>query len=280
MEPNTALFSPQNLEQLIQKAIDLGAEAGKNIVIALLILIAGRFAIRLAKRFLTQMLSRTKIDATVQSFVVSLSNILMLLLLIVSVVSALGVNTTSFAALLASAGVAIGMALSGNLQNFAGGIVILVLRPYKAGDYIEVQNVQGTVQEIQIFHTIITTVDNKMIFIPNGTMSSSVITNYTRTGTRRIEWLIGIDYGADPEQARQAINDVLKAETRILTDPAPYIAVTALGDSSVDIIVRAWVASSDVISTKDDVNEAIYHIFNERNINFPFPQQTVHLVRR
>ncbi len=280
MEPNTAIFSPQNLEQLIQKAIDLGAEAGKNIVIALLILIAGRFAIRLAKRFLTQMLSRTKIDATVQSFVVSLSNILMLLLLIVSVVSALGVNTTSFAALLASAGVAIGMALSGNLQNFAGGIVILVLRPYKAGDYIEVQNVQGTVQEIQIFHTIITTVDNKMIFIPNGTMSSSVITNYTRTGTRRIEWLIGIDYGADPEQARQAINDVLKAETRILTDPAPYIAVTALGDSSVDIIVRAWVASSDVISTKDDVNEAIYHIFNERNINFPFPQQTVHLVRR
>lgn len=279
MELNTAIFSPQNLEQLVQKAIDLGAEAGKNIVIALLILIAGRFAIRLAKRFLTQMLSRTKIDATVQSFVVSLSNILMLLLLIVSVVSALGVNTTSFAALLASAGVAIGMALSGNLQNFAGGIVILVLRPYKAGDYIEVQNVQGTVQEIQIFHTIITTVDNKMIFIPNGTMSSSVITNYTRTGTRRIEWLIGIDYGADPEQARQAINDVLKTETRILTDPAPYIAVTALGDSSVDIIVRAWVASSDVISTKDDVNEAIYHIFNERNINFPFPQQTVHLVR-
>lgn len=279
MEPSTAIFSPQNLEQLVQKGIDLGAEAGKNIVIALLILIAGRFAIRLAKRFLTQLLSRTKIDATVQSFVVSLSNILMLLLLIVSVVSALGVNTTSFAALLASAGVAIGMALSGNLQNFAGGIVILVLRPYKAGDYIEVQNVQGTVQEIQIFHTIITTPDNKMIFIPNGTMSSSVITNYTRTGIRRIEWLIGIDYGADPEQARQAISEVLKAETRILTDPEPYIAVTALGDSSVDIIVRAWVASSDVISTKDDVNEAIYHIFNERSINFPFPQQTVHLVR-
>lgn len=279
MESNTAMFSPQNLEQLIQKAIDLGAEAGKNIVIALLILIAGRFAIRLAKRFLTQMLSRTKIDATVQSFVVSLSNILMLLLLIVSVVSALGVNTTSFAALLASAGVAIGMALSGNLQNFAGGIVILVLRPYKAGDYIEVQNVQGTVQEIQIFHTVITTPDNKMIFIPNGTMSSSVITNYTRTGTRRIEWLIGIHYGTDPEQARQAISEVLTAETRILKDPAPYIAVTALGDSSVDIIVRAWVVSSDVIATKDDVNEAIYHIFNERNINFPFPQQTVHLVR-
>lgn len=273
------MFSPQDLEKLVQKCIDMGAEAGKNIVIALLILVIGRYLIRFLKQLFARTLHQTKVDATVQSFIVSLSNILMLILLGVSVISALGVNTTSFAALLASAGVAIGMALSGNLQNFAGGIVILVLRPYKAGDWIEAQNVQGTVQEIQIFHTIITTADNKMVFIPNGTMSSSIITNYTRTGTRRVEWTIGIDYGADPEQARRAIADALKAEPRILATPEPYIAVTALGDSSVDIIVRAWVNASDLLLVKDSVNEAIYHIFNERKINFPFPQQTVHLVR-
>ncbi|MDY3942838.1 MAG: mechanosensitive ion channel [Alloprevotella sp.] len=273
------MFSPQDLEKLVQKCIDMGAEAGKNIVIALLILVIGRYLIRFLKQLFARTLHQTKVDATVQSFIVSLSNILMLILLGVSVISALGINTTSFAALLASAGVAIGMALSGNLQNFAGGIVILVLRPYKAGDWIEAQNVQGTVQEIQIFHTIITTADNKMVFIPNGTMSSSIITNYTRTGTRRVEWTIGIDYGADPEQARRAIADALKAEPRILATPEPYIAVTALGDSSVDIIVRAWVNASDLLLVKDSVNEAIYHIFNERKINFPFPQQTVHLVR-
>lgn len=273
------MFSPQDLEKLVQKCIDMGAEAGKNIVIALLILVIGRYLIRFLKQLFARTLHQTKVDATVQSFIVSLSNILMLILLGVSVISALGINTTSFAALLASAGVAIGMALSGNLQNFAGGIVILVLRPYKAGDWIEAQNVQGTVQEIQIFHTIITTADNKMVFIPNGTMSSSIITNYTRTGTRRVEWTIGIDYGADPEQARRAIADALKAESRILATPEPYIAVTALGDSSVDIIVRAWVNASDLLLVKDSVNEAIYHIFNERKINFPFPQQTVHLVR-
>lgn len=273
------MFSPQDLEKLVQKCIDMGAEAGKNIVIALLILVIGRYLIRFLKRLFARTLHQTKVDATVQSFIVSLSNILMLILLGVSVISALGVNTTSFAALLASAGVAVGMALSGNLQNFAGGIVILILRPYKAGDWIEAQNVQGTVQEIQIFHTIITTADNKMVFIPNGTMSSSIITNYTRTGTRRVEWTIGIDYGADPEQARRAIADALKAEPRILATPEPYIAVTALGDSSVDIIVRAWVNASDLLLVKDSVNEAIYHIFNERKINFPFPQQTVHLVR-
>lgn len=273
------MFSPQDLEKLVQKCIDMGAEAGKNIVIALLILVIGRYLIRFLKQLFARTLHQTKVDATVQSFIVSLSNILMLILLGVSVISALGINTTSFAALLASAGVAIGMALSGNLQNFAGGIIILVLRPYKAGDWIEAQNVQGTVQEIQIFHTIITTADNKMVFIPNGTMSSSIITNYTRTGTRRVEWTIGIDYGADPEQARRAIADALKAEPRILATPEPYIAVTALGDSSVDIIVRAWVNASDLQLVKDSVNEAIYHIFNERKINFPFPQQTVHLVR-
>lgn len=267
------------IEALIQKGIDMGAEAGKNILIALAIVVVGRYVIRFIKSFLTTMLSKTTIDATVQSFIISFVNILLLILLVITAISALGVNTTSFAALLASAGVAIGMALSGNLQNFAGGIVILVLRPYKAGDWIETQNVQGTVQEIQIFHTIITTADNKMVFLPNGMMTSNIIINYTRTGTRRLEWIVGIDYGTDTEKARQAIEGVLTAESRILPDPATYIGVVALADSSVNLIVHAWVNSSDVIKVKNDVNNAIYNAFNEQGISFPFPQQTIHIVR-
>lgn len=255
----------------------MGAEAGKNVLIALAIIVVGKYAISLIKRLLTKGLARTNVDATVQSFVISLANILLLILLIITAVSALGVNTTSFAALLASAGVAIGMALSGNLQNFAGGIVILVLRPYKAGDLIEAQSILGVVQEIQIFHTIITTPDNKTVFLPNGMMTSSVIINYTRTGTRRVEWTIGIDYGAEVEKARTAIFSVLAEESRLLSDPAPYVGVVELADSSVNLIVQAWVHADDTFKVKHDVNQAIYNKFNAEEINFPFPQQTIHI---
>lgn len=271
----------ENLNQLdkfLEKIIALGTDAGKNLLLALCILVAGRYLIRFLHNFFRRMLSKTQIDVTVQSFVLSLVNILMMLLVGVSVVGALGVNTTSFAALLASAGVAVGMALSGSLQNFAGGIIILVLRPYRAGDFIEMGSVQGTVKEIQIFHTVLTTVDNKEVYLPNGTMSSGIITNFTRTGTRRLEWIVGIDYGDSVMEARNAIEDVLKSEPRLLSEPAAYIGVTNLGDSSVDLVVHAWVDSADFIVVRHAVNEAIYRTFNERGINFPFPQQTVHVV--
>ena len=189
----------------------------------------------------------------------------------------MGVETTSFAALLASAGVAVGMALSGNLQNFAGGLVILLFKPYKVGDWIETQQGSaGTVKEIQIFHTILTTSDNKLIYIPNGSLSSGVVTNYSHQETRRVEWIIGIDYGEDFNKVQQIVRDILAADKRILNEPAPFIALHALDASSVNVVVRVWVNSGDYWGVYFDTNKAIYETFNEKGINFPFPQLTVH----
>ena len=223
------------------------------------------------------MLNRQHIDQSVQTFLRSLIKILLTVLLIISVIGALGINTTSFAALLASAGVAIGMALSGNLQNFAGGLVILLFKPYRVGDWIEAQGVQGTVKEIQIFHTVLTMADNKVVYIPNGSMSTAVVVNYTRNETRRLEWTIGIDYGEDVGRAQAAIEKAIKAETRILGEPAPFVAVKELADSSVNIVVRAWVKSTDYWTVYHETLRRIYDTFNAENINFPYPQQTVHI---
>lgn len=209
----------------------------------------------------------------------SLVNILLTVLLVISVVSALGINTTSFAALLASAGVAVGMALSGNLQNFAGGLIILLFKPYKVGDWIEAQGVQGTVKEIQIFHTLLTMSDNKVVYIPNGSMSTAVVINYSRNETRRLEWTIGIDYGEDVNKARTAILDVLSADKRVLDEPAPFVAVGALADSSVNLTVRVWVKQEDYWSVYHETFQNIYNTFNQRDIDFPYPQQTIHLVK-
>ena len=178
------LGNSEYIKELIDKGIDLGVEAGKSIVIAVIIYFVGKVLISLLNRTLRGVMERRKVDPAIQSFLGSLVNILLMILLVVSVVSALGVNTTSFAALLASAGVAVGMALSGNLQNLAGGIVILLFRPFRVGDYIEAQGTGGTVGEIQIFHTILTTPDNKKIYLPNGALSSGNITNYSKGGKR------------------------------------------------------------------------------------------------
>ena len=261
---------------IIEKLIDMCISAGKNILIAIIVYIVGRFLISLIQRVMGNMLSRRKVEISIQTFLKSLVSILLNVLLIVSVVGALGINTTSFAALLASAGVAIGMALSGNLQNFAGGLIILFFKPYKVGDWIESQGVSGTVKEIQIFHTILTTGDNKVIYIPNGAMSSGVVTNYNTQTTRRVEWIVGVDYGEDYNKVQQIVRDILTADKRILTDPAPFIALHALDASSVNVVARVWVNTADYWGVYFDINKTIYETFNEKGINFPFPQLTVH----
>lgn len=206
----------------------------------------------------------------------SLVSILLNLILAFAIVSRLGVETTSFAALLASAGVAIGMALSGNLSNFAGGLIILVFKPFKVGDYIEGQNANGTVREIQIFHTILTTVDNKVIYVPNGALSSNAITNYNKQETRRAEWVFGVEYGEDFEKVKVVLQRIIDADPRILKDPAPMIALGALSASSVDIKVRAWAKTADYWDVYFDMNKIVYDTFNKEGIGFPFPQLTVH----
>lgn len=273
---------PKSLSQLdivIQNLIDSGISAGKHIIAAVVIFIVGRFLIKLINRLVASILQRRHIEISVQTFLSSLVNIILTILLIITVIGALGVNTTSFAALIASAGVAIGMALSGNLQNFAGGLIILLFKPYRVGDFIDVCGVQGTVSAVQIFHTILLTPDNKAVYLPNGSTSSSTITNYSREDKRRIEWTFGIDYGEDVGRARTAILSVITADTRILPDPAPFVAVGGLSDSSVDIIVRVWVPTEEYWNVYFDMHQRVYETFNEQKINFPYPQQTVHLVQ-
>ena len=275
----TSQLTAAHFDQLLEKLLDLSITAGKHILAAAVVFFLGRIVVRFLNNLFTKMLSRRKIDVGVQSFLRSAVNILLTVLLVVSVIGALGISTTSFAALLASAGVAIGMALSGNLQNFAGGLIILLFKPYKVGDWIEAQGVQGRVTEIQIFHTILTMVDNKVVYIPNGSMSTAVVINYTRNETRRVEWTIGVDYGEDVERVRAAIRGVVDADARILADPAPFVAVGALADSSVNIVVRVWTRQEDYWAVFHETYQKIYAEFNRQGIDFPFPQQTVHVVR-
>lgn len=265
-----------DIEQLLSKLLDWGIEVGKNLLGAIIIYIVGRFIIKQVGRLLARILEKRKLEISVQTFLRSLVSILLNLILAFAIVSRLGVETTSFAALLASAGVAIGMALSGNLSNFAGGLIILVFKPFKVGDYIEGQNANGTVREIQIFHTILTTVDNKVIYVPNGALSSNAITNYNKQETRRAEWVFGVEYGEDFEKVKAVLQRIIDADPRILKDPAPMIALGALSASSVDIKVRAWAKTADYWDVYFDMNKIVYDTFNKEGIGFPFPQLTVH----
>lgn len=269
-------FSSGKLDSFMDQAISLGVNAGKSILLAILIFVVGRYVIRLINKLIANMLERRRVEPTIQSFLKSFTNILLTILLVITVISALGVNTTSFAALLASAGVAIGMALSGNLQNLAGGIILLLFKPYKIGDYIEAQGANGVVQEIQIFHTIILTVDNKQIYIPNGALSSGSITNYSAKELRRVDWTVGVEYGTDVEKVRAALMKLINADNRILKDPAPFIALRELASSSVDFTVRGWVKGADYWGVFFDMNKQIYEEFNRQGISFPFPQIQVH----
>ena len=252
---------------------------GVTLLKALLVFIVGRLVISLLNRLVRKILSRRNIDPSVKTFVGSLVNVLLIVLLAVSIVAILGIETTSFAALLASAGVAVGMALSGNLSNFAGGLIILLFKPFKVGDYIEGQGESGTVREIQIFHTILTTPDNKVVYIPNGALSGGAITNYSREPLRRVDWTFGVDYGEDYQKVKGVITSIIARDARILQEPVPFVALHALADSSVNVVVRVWVASADYWDVYFDINQAVYETFNREGIDFPFPQLTVHQAR-
>ena len=265
------------VNDFIAKALNASIDLGGRILAALIIFIIGKFLINWANRLFAGMLQRRKVDASIQSFLKSIVNITLLVMLFLAVIGKLGIELTSFAALLASVGVAVGMALSGNLSNFAGGVIILVFRPYKVGDYIEASTgALGTVTDIQIFHTVLTTPDNKIIFAPNGAMSGAVVTNYSRKETRRLDFTFGVEYGTDFNQAKAIILEIISKDSRILQDPAPFVELGALADSSVNITVRVWVNASDYWGVNFDMNKNVYATFNEKGISFPFPQLTVH----
>ena len=264
------------LSKLLETLIGFALQAGKSILVAIIIYVVGRFIIRMVNKIVAKVLVKRNVDLTIQSFVKSFVNVLLTTLLIVAVVNALGVDTTSFAALLASVGLAAGMALSGNLQNLARGILLLLFRPFRVGDYITAQGESGTVKEIQILHTIIVTVDNRDVILPNGALSSGNMTNFSKEPLRRVDLTIGVEYGQDIDRVREVLQKLFAADTRILQEPAPFVALGALSSSSVDITIRLWVKSEDYWGVFFDTNETIYKTFNKEGINFPFPQLTVH----
>ena len=267
----------EQINEAINKLIDGSINLGGKILGALIIFIIGKFIVNWINKLFAAMLQKRKVDASIQSFLKSIVNITLLVMLFLAVIGQLGIELTSFAALLASVGVAVGMALSGNLSNFAGGVIILVFRPYKVGDYIEASTgATGTVTDIQIFHTVLTTPDNKVIFAPNGAMSGAVVTNYSRKDTRRVDFSFGVEYGTDFNQAKSIIMEVINQDGRILKDPAPFVELGALADSSVNITVRVWVNAADYWGVNFDMNKNVYATFNEKGISFPFPQLTVH----
>lgn len=270
------LFTPETLDYIIHRLISFGLK----LLAALAIYIIGAWIIRKCKRLVMRIFERRKTEKSLASFVINLISITLTVILIVIAISTLGINTTSIAALLASGGVAIGLALSGTLQNFAGGIMILTFKPFKSGDYIEAQGYSGTVDSIDIFNTKLTTPDNKMIMIPNGTLSNGTINNYSKQQFRRVDWILGVEYGTDFEKAKGIIENIISAEkdTRILSKPsAPFIGIESLSASSVDIIVKAWVKTSDYWDVFYDYNARFYTELPQNGINFPFPQMDVWL---
>lgn len=251
-----------------------------KLVIAIVVFYVGRFIIRRLNRFLKTIFVNKKLDASLSTFVISLVQVVLYFILIITVVGILGIETSSFLALFASAGVAIGMALSGTLQNFAGGVLILLLKPYKVGDYIEAQGFSGTVKEIQMFFTLITTPDNKAILIPNGGLSTSSINNFTREPYRRVDWTVGMSYGDDFDTAKGAIMEILASDKRVLNQPdkemGNAVFIKEMADSSVNLTVRGWVNGNDYWPVFFQLQERFYKELPGKGVNFPFPQLDVH----
>lgn len=248
-----------------------------KIVIALAIYFIGRWIVHRLVKLLDAAFERRKVDTSLRMFLRKTVRIVFSLILLMIVVQTLGVNVTSLIALFSAATLAIGMALSGTAQNFAGGVMILLMKPYRVGDYISAQGQSGTVREIKLFSTVITTTDNQTIYIPNNSIATAIIDNYSTAEQRRVEWTVGISYGDDVDVARAAILDILNADARVLKEPAAVVWVAALADSSVNLSVRAWTLNADYWDVFFENNERFYKELPARGINFPFPQMDVHV---
>ena len=300
-------FSGMPIDKIIEKLTTEAVDFVLKLLVAAIVFYVGKLIINRIHKSIKNLMIRRQVDRSLSIFILSALKVTLLFILIIIVISILGIETSSFIALFASAGVAIGMALSGTLQNFAGGVLILLLKPYKVGDFIEVQGFTGTVKEIQIFNTILNTVDNKSIFIPNGGLSTGSIKNYSKEDYRRVDWTVNIAYGNDYDVGTTDVPNEEEPEkkglgrlfhhkkklaahlqalskeeaTTILpaakADRSPFIALGALSSSSVDIIVRAWVPASEYWNVLYDINERIYKELPKAGIDFPFPQLDVHL---
>lgn len=248
-----------------------------SVIGAIITLVIGLWIIKWVLRLVNGQMDRSNVDSSLRPFLKSLVGTMLKIMLAISIMTMLGIEMTSFIAILASAGLAVGLALSGTLQNFAGGVMILLFKPFKVGDFIEAQGFKGTVKEIQIFVTILNSPENITTLIPNGGLANNSITNYSTRSTRRVDWTVGVAYGESIDVVRKVIEGLLDADGRLLDDPAPYVKVAELADSSVNFTVRGWVKSDDYWDVFFDMNENIYTAFQKEGISIPFPQLDVHI---
>jgi len=259
------------------KAIELLMTYAPKLFLAIITLIIGLWIIGIVVNVSRKALEKSKTDKTLLPFFTSLISWILKILLFISVASMIGIATTSFIAILGAAGLAVGLALQGSLANFAGGVLILIFKPYNVGDLVEAQGHLGVVKEVQIFNTIILTPNNKRVIIPNGAMSNGSITNYSAEGQLRVDLLIGIAYESDIPKAKSLLLNMLKEDPRVLKEPAPLVAVSELADSSVNLVVRPWCDFSNYWSVYFDTTEKAKHVLEENGITIPFPQRDVHL---
>lgn len=267
---------------LVSELIDKAVAFGLKVIAALIIYSVGIWVIRRIKRFINLLFTRKNTDAGIATFVESLASIILNIILVIITIGIVGIDTTSIAALLAGGGMAIGLALNGTVQNFAGGIMLISFKPFKVGDYIEAQGYEGTVKDISIVSTKLMTSDNRCIIIPNGALSNGTINNYSHNTIRRVEWTIGVEYGVSADECKRLLMELIDKDIRILRKsdgvPAdPFVGLSTLADSSVNFTVRAWVKSENYWDVKFEINEKIYETLPKNGINFPFPQMDVHV---
>lgn len=267
------------MEGIMNSLNALLAEYGLQIIRAVLFLVIGRYLAILLKKIIQRLLTKSKVEETLVSFITSLSYVAMLTIVVIAVLEELGFKTTSFVAILGAAGLAIGLAMQGSLSNFAAGVLMIIFKPFKVGDFIEAAGASGVVEEIGIFTTIIKTPDNKEIIIPNSKVTGDNIVNYSAKDTRRVDIVAGVSYSDDLDKVRTVLEQVLSEDERILKDPAPMIAVMELADSSVNLTVRSWVKTEDYWNVFFATQEKIKKRFDDEGISIPFPQQDIHLFK-
>ena len=265
------------LDKIIEKIISFLTTYSFNIVGAILVFIIGKWLVRHISNILAKILLKNNVDQTLTDFLVQLSYYALLILVLIAAAGQLGINTTSFLTIVGAAGLAVGLALKDSLSNFASGVMLILFKPFKVGDVVTTAGKTGKIEVITIFNTVLNTPDNQMIIVPNSSVTSNVITNINAKPTRRIDLVVGIGYDDNIGKAKDVLEGLIKNDSRILTDPAPTIAVAELADSSVNLVVRPWVKSGDYWNVRFDLTEKIKTTFDEQGISFPYPQQDVHM---
>ena len=254
-----------------------GVDFGINLVTAIVIFFVGKWVVNLVVNGLMKAMQKGELDITLRRFIGNLARILLMLFVIIAAINQLGVQTASLIALLGAAGLAVGLALQGSLSNFAAGVLIVLFRPYKVGDWIEGGGIAGAVEEVQILTTVLKTGDNKRVIVPNSQIMGTTITNYSANETRRVDLVVGVSYSDDLDKVRKELQDLVDADERILKDPAVTIAVSELADSSVNFVLRPWVKTADYWAVYFDLTERVKKRFDEAGISIPFPQRDVHI---